>query len=63
MPTVSRDEIKSSWAGLTYPQVVEEVMARFVSEEELPRTELRAILDRAYKRFDPKIEGEVMRVS
>lgn len=62
LPTITKDEIKS-WAGFTYPQVVAEVMAKFVADEELPKDELKAILDRAYRRFDPKINGEVVRVS
>ena len=61
IPNLTSDDL-NSWRGLSYPDLVFEVVSRFVSEDELPKSELKAILERGYDRFDPKIEGKVMEV-
>ena len=44
IPSVSREELQS-WSALKYPQLAEKVIRLFVSEEEIPSTDLSGKLN------------------
>jgi len=39
------------WSSLSYPELVKKIVPYFVSEEEIPRNDLNALLDRAFEKF------------
>ena len=41
----------SSWRGLSYPEVCVKVLSLFIGEEDIPASDLRAILARAFANF------------
>ena len=50
IPRLSVDDIRS-FAGLTYPEVVEKLLGYFVSVDELSPTEIHGLLDGCFERF------------
>lgn len=50
IPNLSVEDLRS-FAGLTYPAVVEKLLGYFVSADELSPTELHGLLDGCFKRF------------
>ncbi|KAL5483713.1 hypothetical protein EMCRGX_G020120 [Ephydatia muelleri] len=50
IPRLSVDDLRS-FAGLTYPEVVEKLLRYFVSTDELSPTELHGLLDGCFERF------------
>ncbi|XP_077969239.1 threonine synthase-like 2 isoform X1 [Styela clava] len=53
-------ETLTSWKNLSYAEIVEKVVSIFVTEEEIPRKDLKNIISSAFKRFDI---DEVIRIA
>ncbi len=49
-------ELRSS---LSYPDLAKEILSKFISEDEIPRSDLSNIVDKAVQRFLNKNEGTV----
>ena len=44
-------EVKSKWSKLSFPELTKEILAQFVSEDEIPRQDIGLIVDKATERF------------
>ena len=53
IPKLEQDEIEAM-AKMTYPEMVKTIMSKFISESEIPSNDLRALIDRAFKKFSSK---------
>ncbi|XP_070539628.1 threonine synthase-like 2 [Ptychodera flava] len=50
VPVVSQDTLKE-WKDLSYPELCKRIVPLFISEQEIPRNDLNALLDRAFSKF------------
>lgn len=53
IPKLSTAQLRS-WASLSYPELVVEVLGLFIAEKEIPKLDLRDIVHSSFKRFDIK---------
>ncbi|XP_064622944.1 threonine synthase-like 2 [Lineus longissimus] len=50
IPNISLETL-TQWSKLSYPELAKEIVSLYVSEDEIPRVELNALLDNAFKRI------------
>ena len=50
IPELSPEE-RSIWSKLTYPELSVEILSKFVSSDEIPKEDLKLIVEKATKRF------------
>jgi len=54
IPTLSKEDLEE-WSKLTYPQIVERVMGKFIGEEDIPQQDLSRLIGQAFQAFkDPE---------
>ena len=64
IPEVSPEE-RSIWSKLTYPELSVEILSKFVSSDEIPKEDLKLIVEKATKRFlcvEEPTEGQVLQL-